>query len=482
MELSPYTSRQEDFGCFNALSAEDSSPVWFSFPGSEVEDNSVVLSLQLGSEASTAFLPNIRYPSNPSCQIASPTEGSPYNRLIHVKNFNNDNTSSTDGFEKSAVPALSALWDDQRQNTEEKYTRSDLTTSNNGKIGTMETTGSTPSLLSLATIYSPKDKSQAPSIDSKRRLNANDGTQNQRQRKRRKENCITNSEREQYKFACPFRKHNPAKYGIQHGSGICALSQWDCISRLKEHLYRCHMAPSQCQRCGDTFKTIEELESHCKTVIACEFKSTVPPEGITPAILKTLKARKRLIQGESEEERWGDIYTILFPKARDIPSPYFEPVQEEPAQGLLDDYEDFSRQELPKVLRSCLDTHLPSFLNGNNLKEDLVSLMEYCHAKTLTSYRSRGGNDLTTSTSLIKALSAPTPVPVPASPTTTTTTAATDRTLALASSKPCSPIPFETDDNDFLSNSENFLDLTYSQVSSPVQKCIYSDQLRDSLS
>jgi hypothetical protein len=81
------------------------------------------------------------------------------------------------------------------------------------------------------------------------------------------------------------------------------------------------MAPQQCLRCGDTFKTAGDLESHSKKLVACDPKLAVYPEGITPAIYQILKSRKKLTRGQSEEERWGDIYMVLFPTANEIPNP-----------------------------------------------------------------------------------------------------------------------------------------------------------------
>jgi len=199
--------------------------------GTLARDNPILLSSQLDPTASVALLPKPRCPSSPSYQTISATEGTPYNTLVDEQKFNYNITSSGGGFEKKADTSFAELCGDQRRITVEKFTRGNCDTANN-QIGTIETAGSTPSLVSLTSTYSPQDSSKAPSIDSKRQ-SGDDDDQDQRRRKRQKGNSITGTDQEQYKFACPYRKHDPAKYGIQHGSGICALSQWDCISRVK---------------------------------------------------------------------------------------------------------------------------------------------------------------------------------------------------------------------------------------------------------
>jgi hypothetical protein len=64
------------------------------------------------------------------------------------------------------------------------------------------------------------------------------------------------------------------------------------------------------------------LNSHL-TVAAldiCELKLACPPEGITPEIEKRLRCRKKAHPDQTEEDRWKDIYRILFPDTV-VPSP-----------------------------------------------------------------------------------------------------------------------------------------------------------------
>jgi hypothetical protein len=116
----------------------------------------------------------------------------------------------------------------------------------------------------------------------------------------------------------------PFAMGINSESKVCILTLWEksnltMISR--EHLYRCHMAPPLCQRCKATFKNREDLDIHMRELIACEYKATDLPEGITPIQMQTLKSRKRVKRSQSERERWEEIYRILFPEAIELPHP-----------------------------------------------------------------------------------------------------------------------------------------------------------------
>ena len=141
------------------------------------------------------------------------------------------------------------------------------------------------------------------------------------------------------RFACPFRKHDPGRYSM-HSHRVCALSSWDSIARVKyvnetfdsiiqcmliihrEHLYRCHQMVRHCRRCWKTFKAQTQLDSHMTVAAAdiCEVQPVRTPEGITPDQEKRLRSRKKTSPTQSDEDRWKDIYRLLFPN-EEIPSP-----------------------------------------------------------------------------------------------------------------------------------------------------------------
>jgi hypothetical protein len=95
----------------------------------------------------------------------------------------------------------------------------------------------TTSAYSVNSSDSAKDSSssQAQKLQRRREADENDdGSDNgdQRGRKRPKK-CITEVEISGPKFACPYRKHNPRKYGVTGGWRPCALTPLETIARVK---------------------------------------------------------------------------------------------------------------------------------------------------------------------------------------------------------------------------------------------------------
>lgn len=106
---------------------------------------------------------------------------------------------------------------------------------------------------------------------------------------------------------------------IQHGSSMWLLRQLfkDMILLIiisREHLYRCHM-PIFCPRCKAMFRTKPALDKHLMIAVAdvCEVRDCPPPAGITIEQEKELKSRKKSSPGQSEEDKWNNIYSLLFP-------------------------------------------------------------------------------------------------------------------------------------------------------------------------
>ncbi|KAI1737556.1 kinase-like domain-containing protein [Xylaria scruposa] len=130
-------------------------------------------------------------------------------------------------------------------------------------------------------------------------------------------------------FACPFSKKLGDKYST--------TKDWKCclgpgpgwtIHRLKEHLYRKHTAPTyQCPRCLVEFENNSDLRQHQRNAESCivhpDIGSNV--EGIDAEQMIKLKKKSRRC---SDEEKWNDIYRIIFrlnPEEH-VPSPYYEDI------------------------------------------------------------------------------------------------------------------------------------------------------------
>ncbi|KAI0533498.1 hypothetical protein GGR58DRAFT_110192 [Xylaria digitata] len=126
---------------------------------------------------------------------------------------------------------------------------------------------------------------------------------------------------EEVKLACPFHKHNPKA----HKKELCIKGGWKSIHRLKEHLYRVHLLPKHnCPRCNSCFGDDKELQTHLRADEPCKKSHAPPEEGIDQDTERKLRERKRHNSGQTEIQRWNDIYLLLFPGAdrNAIPSPY----------------------------------------------------------------------------------------------------------------------------------------------------------------
>ncbi len=134
-------------------------------------------------------------------------------------------------------------------------------------------------------------------------------------------------------FACPFFKKDPSKHKHKQA---CTGPGWPTISRLKyvfnygaekyplidsrEHIYRCHWEPYKCLRCYNAFQSVGKLEEHQRADEPCR-KSNVKNEEGTITEAQNRLLRKKPSTAKTNNERWEEVYRIVFPEAKDIPSP-----------------------------------------------------------------------------------------------------------------------------------------------------------------
>ncbi|KAI0913527.1 hypothetical protein F4824DRAFT_458972 [Ustulina deusta] len=162
---------------------------------------------------------------------------------------------------------------------------------------------------------------------------------------------------EEVKLACPFHKHNPKA----HKKALCMKGGWKSIHRLKEHLYRVHLLPKHnCPRCNLCFGDDKELQAHLRADEPCKKSHVAPEEGIDQDTERKLRERKRHNSGQTETQRWNDIYLLLFPSAdrNALPSPY--PDHDETATHSKN-FERYKRvekrikKELPRLVRQRVE-------------------------------------------------------------------------------------------------------------------------------
>lgn len=89
----------------------------------------------------------------------------------------------------------------------------------------------------------------------------------------------------------------------------------------REHLYRRHLLPIQCNRCCSTFSNEPTLREHQRDARGCEIKDQVPLEGFDKDQERKLKSKKRSLVYQSEEDKWKGVYRILFPDDNDVDMP-----------------------------------------------------------------------------------------------------------------------------------------------------------------
>ncbi|KAK1834530.1 hypothetical protein QBC39DRAFT_397132 [Podospora conica] len=120
------------------------------------------------------------------------------------------------------------------------------------------------------------------------------------------------------KLACPFAQHDPARYA---GVKTCMGPGWGEVHRVKEHIYRKHSLKTACNRCFESFDDAKELKDHQRAPTPCQLSNNARTDVITDEQEDLLRVRARA--NTSEEERWGNMYRVLFPDDKTIPSPFY---------------------------------------------------------------------------------------------------------------------------------------------------------------
>lgn len=87
-------------------------------------------------------------------------------------------------------------------------------------------------------------------------------------------------------------------------------------------MYRRHALPIRCPRCGTVFESDELRDEHAVQEISCQVGKPEPVDGYTKKQETQLRSRKRP-KGQTDEDRWRDMYRILFLDGHDgdVPSP-----------------------------------------------------------------------------------------------------------------------------------------------------------------
>ena len=178
-------------------------------------------------------------------------------------------------------------------------------------------------------------------------------------------------------------------------------------------MYRHHRV-HQCQRCKDVFNSQDDLDTHVEAIQACEVKPDQAVDGITNKIKERLQSRKKAYPGQTEANRWGEVYQVLFPN-EEVPSPCnrhpllrskspqtngtpdFEPIQDYygndtqlPDSREVANYEDFLRRELPNFFKTALESAVNHEIQPieERMRRQMLSILEEAQKQAFLKYRS----------------------------------------------------------------------------------------------
>ncbi|KXH46095.1 hypothetical protein CNYM01_06832 [Colletotrichum nymphaeae SA-01] len=186
-------------------------------------------------------------------------------------------------------------------------------------------------------------------------------------RNRNKKRTKTDEDDNRQKFACPFYKHDPARYKSHR---TCVGPGWHGIHRMKEHIYRAHRLFT-CIRCFDAFKSEALLQEHQRAAVNCPVRDKKtrkldPGAGIDQETEKHLRARAT--SKKTDFDKWYEVYYILFPGTQDAenpPSPWYDEVAgESNSEDLKRQYVRFLRREMPNMIQRNLENELNRHFEG----------------------------------------------------------------------------------------------------------------------
>jgi hypothetical protein len=177
-------------------------------------------------------------------------------------------------------------------------------------------------------------------------------------------------------------------------------------------VYRRHALPIRCNRCQDGFPNDAEFVIHQRLPENCPLRQADPIDGLSKAQEQELRKRKKTTL--SEEDKWKEMYRILFPddSDEDIPSPcefllsdflilfhranavFFIvysilAISSPPSwPDQLAAYERYLSRELPRLIRTRLDTVFAGSAAPleDQLRSQLVDLVRNCQSELFRSY------------------------------------------------------------------------------------------------
>lgn len=81
----------------------------------------------------------------------------------------------------------------------------------------------------------------------------------------------------------------------------------------REHLYRRHYSSFQCPRCKTILKSQSELDEHSEATDICQSRPRTLEDGFNIQTFLLLHSKRKTSRRQTEEERWKEIFKLLFP-------------------------------------------------------------------------------------------------------------------------------------------------------------------------
>ncbi|KAI0415040.1 hypothetical protein F5X98DRAFT_347721 [Xylaria grammica] len=161
----------------------------------------------------------------------------------------------------------------------------------------------------------PRHRNKNKSSRPKRRDRDDDDRPGQRRNKSR-----SGPPTERLPFACPFYHHNNEEHQR------CLNHTLNRIVDVRQHIRRCHAQPSYCPRCGVVFQndpTYDQRDAHINQQTCADSISFLRPSGATSEQLESMDNAAHHRNG-TREERWYDVWDIMFPGTVRPGSPYID--------------------------------------------------------------------------------------------------------------------------------------------------------------
>ncbi|KAF1983528.1 hypothetical protein K402DRAFT_163567 [Aulographum hederae CBS 113979] len=169
-------------------------------------------------------------------------------------------------------------------------------------------------------------------------------------------------EQPEVSFACPFHKRDPALHVR------CSTMLLSSVSRVKQHLLRSgfHTEPIHCYRCFATFKNENELKKHTRDVECVRLPDR---KWARLSEMQVNLLRKKSARWQTQEQKWFELYAIIFPGEPMPLSPYWD----SPFLEGLRSFERFASREGPKLWHEAITKQLPNDLQG---RDDLLVILQ----------------------------------------------------------------------------------------------------------